>query len=249
MKPVLKALPRQFHPRHRRLPVLGAKVGTVSVAVLSATLLGTVPADSPASMFTGSAYAETGTVAAAWTWPSPSSLSASGPSSAPSAATGPLAVAVPAAPVPPAQPAVKPVAGLDQRQMDNAAIIVKQGRAQGMPDRALVVALATAMQESDLYNIASDAVPASLRLPHEGTSTDHDSVGLFQQRASQGWGTVAELMSPAHSAMLFYNALNRVEGWQRMSVTAAAQAVQRSAFPGAYQKHAARAEQVVAALT
>ncbi|MFF5231895.1 hypothetical protein [Dactylosporangium sp. NPDC000521] len=251
MKPVLKALPRQFHPRHRRLPVLGAKAGTVSVAVLSATLLGTLPADSPASMFTGPAYAESGTVAAAWTWPSPSSLSASGPSSAPSAdaRAEPLAVAVPAAPVPPAQPAVKPVAGLDQRQMDNAAIIVKQGRAQGMPDRALVVALATAMQESDLYNIASSAVPASLRLPHEGTSTDHDSVGLFQQRASQGWGTVAELMNPAHSAMLFYNALNRVEGWQRMSVTAAAQAVQRSAFPGAYQKHAGRAEQVVAALT
>ncbi|MEV4132380.1 hypothetical protein AB0J72_09475 [Dactylosporangium sp. NPDC049742] len=247
-------MPRQFHPRHRRLvPVLGAKAGTVSVAILSATLLGTLPADSPASMFTGSAYAES--AAAAWSWPSPSSLSASGPSAAPSAgaapapATGPLAVAVPAAPAPPVPPVVRPVAGLDQRQMDNAAIIVKQGRAQGMPDRALVVAVATAMQESDLYNVASSAVPASLGLPHDGTSTDHDSVGLFQQRASQGWGTVAELMNPAHSAMLFYNALNRVEGWQRMSVTGAAQAVQRSAFPGAYQKHATRAEQVVAALS
>jgi hypothetical protein len=133
--------------------------------------------------------------------------------------------------------------------MDNAALIVKQGRAQGMPDRALVVAIATAMQESNLYNVASAAVPASLRLPHEGVSRDHDSVGLFQQRTSQGWGTVAELMNPSHSAMLFYNALSRVQGWQRMSVTAAAQAVQRSAFPGAYQKHAGRAEQVVGVLT
>jgi hypothetical protein len=214
--------------------------------VLSATLLATLPADAPPA-FTGSAYAESGAVAA----PSSGSPGSSG-SPAPSASApgaGPLAVAVPAVPpVPPAPPVVRPVAGLDQRQMDNAAIIVKQGKAQGLPGRALVVALATAMQESDLYNLASRAVPGSLQLPHEGVSTDHDSVGLFQQRPSQGWGSVAELMNPAHSAMLFYSALSRIQGWQRMSVAAAAQAVQRSAFPGAYQKHAARAEQVVAAL-
>jgi hypothetical protein len=242
---VVKPLPRQFHPRHRR-PGLGAKTGTVSVAVLSATLLATVPADSP-SMFSGSAYAESGNAASA----APSSSPAAAPSSSPSPSSpGPLAVAVPAVPpVPPAPPVVRPVAGLDQRQMDNAAIIVRQGRAQGMPDRALVVAIATAMQESDLYNVASAAVPSSLQLPHDGVSTDHDSVGLFQQRASQGWGTVADLMNPAHSAMLFYTALSRVQGWERMSVTAAAQAVQRSAYPGAYQKHAGRAEQVVGALS
>src|SRR6185369_12987521 len=128
-------------------------------------------------------------------------------------------VAPPAPPAPPRPP--RPVAGLDQTQMDNAATIVRQGRAQGLPDKALVVAVATAMQESDLYNVASPAVPASLRLPHDAISADHDSVGLFQQRASQGWGSVAELMDPAHSAMLFYNALGRVPGWQGLSVTAA----------------------------
>ncbi|MEV6923220.1 hypothetical protein AB0M46_01710 [Dactylosporangium sp. NPDC051485] len=155
----------------------------------------------------------------------------------------------PTAPVPPPAPRPpRPVAGLDQTQMNNAVVIVRQGRAQGMPDKALVVAIATAMQESDLYNVASPAVPASLRLPHDRVSQDHDSVGLFQQRTSQGWGTVAELMNPAHSAMLFYNALARVSGWQGMSVTRAAQAVQRSAYPGAYQKHADRAAQVVAAI-
>ncbi|WP_344614701.1 hypothetical protein [Dactylosporangium salmoneum] len=155
----------------------------------------------------------------------------------------------PAAPVPPPAPQPpRPVAGLTQTQMNNAVAIVRQGRAQGMPAKALVVAVATAMQESDLYNVASPAVPASLRLPHDGVSQDHDSVGLFQQRASQGWGTVAELMNPAHSAMLFYNALAHVSGWQSMSVTGAAQAVQRSAYPGAYQKHADRAAQVVAAI-
>ncbi|MDG6102161.1 hypothetical protein Daura_44485 [Dactylosporangium aurantiacum] len=236
----MKPLPRQFHPRHRR-PAFGGRPGTVSVAVLSATLLATVPADSPTSVFVGSAYAEPGAVAAAVP-----------PAAAPAVAAlpVPLAVAVPVAPpVPPLPPVVRPVAGLDQTQMDNAALIVKQGRAQGMPDQALVIAVATAMQESDLYNIASPAVPSSLRLPHQGVGSDHDSVGLFQQRASQGWGTVADLMDPSHAAMLFYSALSRVQGWQRMSVTAAAQAVQRSAFPGAYQKHAARAEQVVAALT
>jgi hypothetical protein len=249
VKPLLKPLPRQFHPRHRRpVPALGAKTGTVSVAVLSATLLATVPADSPQSVFTGSAYAGSGAVAP----PSPSSSSSSAPApsaSAPGASAGPLAVAVPAVPpVPPAPPVVRPVAGLDQRQMDNAALIVKQGKAQGMPHRAIVIAIATAMQESNLYNVASSAVPSSLALPHQGVSSDHDSVGLFQQRASQGWGTVADLMNPSHSAMLFYSALSRVQGWERMSVTAAAQAVQRSAFPGAYQKHAGRAEQIVGAL-
>lgn len=253
----MKSLPRQFHPRHRRPALnarLGAKTGTVSVAVLSATVLATLPADTP-SLLTGSAYAESGVVVTSSPAPSPSvspspSLSASPSPSAAGGAGEPLAIAVPAAPqVPPAAPVVRPVAGLDQRQMDNAALIVKQGRAQGMPDRALVVAIATAMQESDLYNVASSAVPASLQLPHDGVSIDHDSVGLFQQRASQGWGSVPELMDPAHSAMLFYAALSRVQGWERMSVTAAAQAVQRSAFPGAYQKHQGRAEQVVGALT
>lgn len=255
----MKPLPRQFHPRHRR-PVLGGRPGTVSVAVLSATLLATVPADSPVPVFAGSAYAEPAAVAVAFPGISPGASpgASSGTSSGaveawpevPATTQGPLAIAVPAAPpVPPAPPVVRPVAGLDQQQMDNAALIVKQGRAQGMPDRALVIAVATAMQESDLYNIASSAVPSSLQLPHQGVGSDHDSVGLFQQRASQGWGTVAQLMDPSSSARLFYSALSQVQGWQRMSVTAAAQAVQRSAFPGAYQKHASRAEQVVGALT
>jgi hypothetical protein len=111
-----------------------------------------------------------------------------------------------------------------------------------------VVAIATAMQESDLYNRASGAVPASQRYPHQGVSTDADSVGLFQQRPSQGWGSVAQLMDPATSAGLFYRALTSIRGWQSMSVTGAAQAVQRSAYPDAYAKHQAQAERVVSAL-
>ncbi|WFE40066.1 hypothetical protein [Micromonospora sp. WMMD998] len=142
----------------------------------------------------------------------------------------------------------RPVAGLDQRQMDNAKAIVDVGRDMRLPRRAMVVAVATAMQESDLYNLASDVVPASFDHPHQGSGSDHDSVGLFQQRPSSGWGTVAELMRPAYAARAFLSALVEVRGWEDMSVTGAAQAVQVSAFPGAYAKHERRAATVVAAL-
>ena len=141
-----------------------------------------------------------------------------------------------------------PVAGLDQAQTDNAATIVDVARRRGLPRRAMVVALATAMQESNLRNAASSAVPDSLGYQHQGVEVDHDSVGLFQQRPSQGWGTVAQLMDPVYAAGVFLDRLVQVPGWESMSVTAAAQAVQRSAFPGAYQKHQPLAEHVVAAL-
>jgi hypothetical protein len=142
-----------------------------------------------------------------------------------------------------------PVAGLDQAQMNNAAVIVRIGTQRSLPRRALVVAVATALQESNLYNVASGAVPESLNYPHQGTEVDFDSVGLFQQRPSQGWGSVAQLMDPGHAADLFFGRLAQVPAWQTMSVSAAAQAVQKSAFPGAYQKHQDQAQQVVDALT
>ncbi|MFF0153428.1 hypothetical protein [Micromonospora sp. NPDC005203] len=153
----------------------------------------------------------------------------------------------PKKPVKPRRP--RPVAGLDQAQMDNAKIIVDVGRDMKMPRRALVVALATAMQESNLYNLASDVLPESADYPNQGSGSDHDSLGLFQQRPSSGWGTVAELMRPSYAARAFYSALNEVPGWQDMSVTAAAQAVQISAYPDAYAQHEDRASTVAAALT
>ncbi|MFG2167350.1 hypothetical protein [Micromonospora chersina] len=152
----------------------------------------------------------------------------------------------PKKPVRPKHP--RPVAGLDQRQMDNAKAIVDAGLAMKMPRRALVVAVATAMQESDLYNLASDVLPESFDYPHQGSGSDHDSIGLFQQRPSSGWGTVAEIMRPAYAARAFFTALKEVPGWTEMSLTAAAQAVQVSAFPDAYAQHEDRATTVVAAL-
>jgi hypothetical protein len=133
--------------------------------------------------------------------------------------------------------------------MDNARTIVDVGVQLRMPRRALVVAVATAMQESDLHNLASDRLPESSRYPHQGSGDDHDSVGLFQQRPSSGWGSVRELMQPTYASRAFYRALREVSGWQEMSLTAAAQAVQKSAYPGAYAKHERRATTVVDALT
>ncbi|MFB9236485.1 hypothetical protein ACFFWC_13140 [Plantactinospora siamensis] len=169
------------------------------------------------------------------------------PSASPTAKPKPKPRPKPKArPARPARP--RPVAGLTQAQMDNAAVVVRVGRRMGIPRRGLIVAIATTMQESDLYNLASDVVPESLDYPHQGSGADHDSVGLFQQRPSSGWGSVADLMQPAYAAQQFFLALAEIPDWQDMSVTLAAQTVQVSAFPDAYAQHEDRATTVVDAL-
>lgn len=145
------------------------------------------------------------------------------------------------------QGGVPVVAGFTPVQVRNAQTIVRAGQKAGVPARGWVVAVATAMQESNLRNLANPRVPASMGLPHEGTGTDHDSVGLFQQR--QSWGTAAELMNPEQSAAKFYAALNRVPSWLGLPLTVAAQKVQRSAFPSAYAKHEQKAAALVDAIS
>jgi len=113
----------------------------------------------------------------------------------------------------------------NRTQRDYATTIVQVGMALGMPERGLVVALATAMQESTLRNLGD-----------LGANNDHDSLGLFQQRPSMGWGSESQVMDPIYSATAFYRALRRISGWESMEVTVAAQRVQRSAFPDAYAK-------------
>jgi cell wall-associated NlpC family hydrolase len=113
------------------------------------------------------------------------------------------------------------VRGLDADQLGNARTIIAVGRSLGVSDHGLVVALATAMQESTLRN-----------LPYG----DRDSLGLFQQRPSAGWGSVSELTTPQVAAQKFFRVLLQVPGWDAMPVTVAAQRVQRSAFPLAYAK-------------
>lgn len=103
----------------------------------------------------------------------------------------------------------------------NASIVSAEALARDMDHRASVVALATAQQESELVNIDYG---------------DRDSVGLFQQRPSQGWGTIEEIMDPHYATVAFYNHLEHVD-YHSMSVTQAAQAVQQSGVPDGYAKH------------
>ncbi|MEU8264677.1 C40 family peptidase [Micromonospora sp. NPDC048999] len=143
-----------------------------------------------------------------------------------------------------AAPAVRPTgqpasAGTwDTEQVEIAATIIDVGVARGVPRWGWVVAVATAMQESGLRN-----------LPHLGDRNDHDSIGVFQQRPSQGWGTIAQLSEPAYQAATFFDKLLTVPGWESMPLTQAAQAVQVSAFPDAYAKWTDDASHLVEQLT
>jgi hypothetical protein len=122
---------------------------------------------------------------------------------------------------------------LDADQMANAATVSAVGISRHVPQRAIMIALATAWQESKLHNLDAG---------------DRDSIGLFQQRPSQGWGTPDEIADPRYAAQRFYGALLKVEGWETMRVTDAAQAVQRSAHPEAYEKWTDKAEGLSRAL-
>ncbi|MEV6814226.1 M23 family metallopeptidase [Micromonospora sp. NPDC051296] len=133
-----------------------------------------------------------------------------------------------------------------ERQLRNAAVIIKVGQEMKVPPRGWVIAVATAMQESRLLNLANRTVSESQDIPHEGVGADHDSVGLFQQRPS--WGTVAERMNPAYTSRKFYEKLDDVPDWEKLPLTVAAQRVQISAFPDAYAKHEELASRIVDAL-
>lgn len=110
----------------------------------------------------------------------------------------------------------------DLEQAGNVAIIVGEALRRGLPPRAATIAIVTALQESKLYNLDYG---------------DADSVGLFQQRPSQGWGTEDQIMNPWYSAGKFYEALVKVDGWQTDTINDVAQKVQRSNFPHAYAQH------------
>ena len=114
------------------------------------------------------------------------------------------------------------MADLTADQLRNATTIVDTGVSMGLPARAFVVAVATAMQESSLTNLT--------------VATNYDSLGLFQQRPSAGWGTAAQLTDPVYASEQFYKVLVKISGWQSLPLTRAAQDVQGSATPDAYAK-------------
>ena len=132
-------------------------------------------------------------------------------------------------------------APLDQDARANAQVIADVGIKAGVGTRGVTVALATAMQESGLRNLSYG---------------DRDSLGLFQQRPSAGWGTPTQVRTPALAAAAFYGVashtrntgLTQIGGWQQMSITAAAQAVQKSAYPEAYAQWESQAAALAAEL-
>lgn len=126
------------------------------------------------------------------------------------------------------------VVDLTLEQAENASVIAAIGVRRGLPARAVSIALATAYQESKIRN-----------LDHG----DRDSLGLFQQRPSQGWGSEEQIRDPFYATNAFYDALVEIDGYQDMRITEAAQRVQRSGFPEAYEDHAADARALASALT
>ncbi|MFD0259954.1 hypothetical protein ACFRKE_17615 [Kitasatospora indigofera] len=123
---------------------------------------------------------------------------------------------------------------LEIPQAANAATITAVAHARGLPDRAVTIALATAMQESKIHNLSGG---------------DRDSVGLFQQRPSQGWGTADQISDPVYATNKFLDGLVKVPGYTRLPLTDAAQQVQKSGYPQAYAKHETKATLLASALT
>ena len=123
---------------------------------------------------------------------------------------------------------------LTTEQGENATLIAAIGVSRGLPARAVSIALATAYQESKIRNL---------------THGDRDSLGLFQQRPSQGWGTTEEVRDPYHATNAFYDALAKIPNYKDMRITEAAQKVQRSGFPEAYEAHAPDARTLASVLT
>jgi hypothetical protein len=123
---------------------------------------------------------------------------------------------------------------LDIDQAANSTTIAAVGKRLGLPDHAVTVALAAALQESHLHN-----------LPYG----DRDSLGLFQQRPSQGWGTSAQILTPSYAADAFFHALTKVKDWETLAITDAAQEVQRSGAPTAYARWEPEARTLAIALT
>jgi hypothetical protein len=121
---------------------------------------------------------------------------------------------------------------LTTEQVANAATISAVGRERGLPERAIVIALATAQQESRLRNLDYG---------------DRDSLGLFQQRPSAGWGTDAQVQDPVYAAGEFYDHLVAVPGWDTGPLTEVSQSVQLSGFPEAYAQWEGMAEKLAAA--
>ncbi|MFF5182130.1 hypothetical protein ACFY2Q_29335, partial [Micromonospora sp. NPDC000316] len=123
---------------------------------------------------------------------------------------------------------------LNDKQTGNVKAIIAATKKAGLSERAAVISIGTSLQESKLENLG-----------HLGDRNDHDSLGLFQQRPSSGWGTPEQITDPAYSTTAFLKGLKQVDGWQDMPLTDAAQTVQVSAYPDAYAQWEQQAADLV----
>ncbi len=150
---------------------------------------------------------------------------------------------------------------LDQTQLERAATIIAVGNAEGIDENGQLIALMAALTESTLRVLANTtAYPQSASYPNDGDGGDHDSLGLFQMQPPDGWGSVADLMDPVWSTRAFYGGpdgpnhgspagLLDIPNWQNLSLGAAAQAVEVSAYPDRYAVNQPVAEKIAATLT
>ncbi|MFG1799803.1 hypothetical protein ACGFI4_06455 [Micromonospora carbonacea] len=123
---------------------------------------------------------------------------------------------------------------LDAEQTANVKAIIAATKKAGLDERAAVISIGTALQESKLENLG-----------HLGDRNDHDSLGLFQQRPSSGWGSPKQITDPEYATTAFLKGLRQVDGWQDMALTDAAQTVQVSAYPDAYAQWEQQAADLV----
>ena len=122
----------------------------------------------------------------------------------------------------------------DPEQTANAALIAALSMKRQLPPRAATIALTTAFQESKIRNLRYG---------------DRDSLGLFQQRPSQGWGTEKQILDPVHATNAFYDALVKYKGYETADITTIAQRVQKSGFPEAYRDHEGQGRVLASTLT
>ncbi|KAL2163601.1 hypothetical protein VTH06DRAFT_5659 [Thermothelomyces fergusii] len=133
--------------------------------------------------------------------------------------------------------------GLDSVQTRNARAIIAQADSEGVGRQGCLAVVATALVESGIRVLANPNVPESLNYPHDGLGTDHDSIGIFQQRAIY-YPDIAADMDPARSAAQFLAKMKTISGWQTMDVGQLCQKVQVSAYPDRYGQRVPEATQI-----
>ncbi|KJZ77149.1 hypothetical protein HIM_03470 [Hirsutella minnesotensis 3608] len=130
--------------------------------------------------------------------------------------------------------------GLNPTQEAHARAIIGANNQGNYGRQGCLAAITTGLTESKLRILANPKVPASLKYKHDATGTDHDSIGIFQQRASI-YKNIACDMDAACSAGQFFKEMKAISGWQTMDVPTLCQKVQRSAFPARYREYLASA--------